>query len=375
MKNNKIFLYIILFSFFSGLLWGLISFLVLSSWTSENETINQKNASISNIHMSSLENTITSLAKEISPSVVSIVIKKDLPLLRENPFGFYRTSIWSIETEVWWGTGFFVDKNGTIVTNKHVVSDSNARYSVVLNNWKDYDAQVLALDSVNDLAIIKIDYESTPLEVISKESETNIGQFVVAIGNALSEFQNSVSFGVVSGKNRIIQAQWQKLSSLIQTDTAINPWNSWWPLIDMSGKVVGINTAIASGQGLGFSIELSQEKIAYMLESIEKYGEIKKPFIGVYYIPINSVVADELWSPYEYGIYVPTENDSVIEGSAAEKAGIKPWDIILEADGQIINQENSLDVVLQNKFPGEIIEFKILRNWEVKNLNLILGKQ
>ena len=324
--------------------------------------------------MQDLESTIIWLVQDVSPSVVSIVIKKDLPLFRDNPFGFFDWNVGSIKTEVWGGTGFFVDENGTIVTNKHVVQDNSATYSIILNNWEVYDAQVLALDSVNDLAIMKIVYDSKPLKIIAKNEPIQIGQFVIAIWNALSEFQNSVSFWVVSGKDRIIQAQWETLSSLIQTDTAINPGNSGWPLLNVQWEVIGINTAVASGQWIGFSIELSQEKIQYMLNSIAEYWEIKKPFIGIYYIPVNDSIASELLLKYNYWVYIPDETGSIINWSAAQKAWVERWDTVLSIDGERITFENNLDIILQNKFPWEVLELEVLRDDELKKLELILGK-
>jgi serine protease Do len=305
---------------------------------------------------------------------VSIVIKKDLPVFRNNPFGFFRDRVWSVETEIGWGTWFFVDTEWTIISNKHVVSDTNAKYSVVLNDWQSFDAEVLWLDPINDLAVLKINYESIPMKLRTKEEDIEIWQFVIAVWNALSEFQNSVSFWVVSGKNRVIQAGGSNLSSLIQTDTAINPGNSWWPLIDTQWKVIGINTAIAwSGQWIGFAIELSSEKIAYMLNSILEYWEIKKPFIGIYYIPINDSIASELWTPNSHWVYIPNEQGSIIRWSAADIAWLKQWDIILSIDGQKITEEYTLDILMQNKFPWEELELEVLSDWFEKITSLTLG--
>ena len=374
MKTSKIALFIVSLSFVSGILWGNFSSYIKDQ--SEQSLAIENSTNGENIlTMQTLENNITSLAQDISPSVVSIVIKKDLALFRENPFGFFRGNGQTIETEIGGWTWFFVDENGTIITNKHVVADPNASFSVILNNWEEFDALVLALDSVNDLAVIKIDYESVPIDVISKDDDVQIGQFVVAIWNALSEFQNSVSFGVVSGKDRIIQAGWSTLSSLIQTDTAINPGNSGGPLLNIQWEVIGINTAVASGQWLGFSIELTEEKIAYMLSSIEEYWEIKKPFIGIYYIPLNTNIASELWLDYSYWVYVPDEDRSIIEWSAASKAWVQRWDTVLSIDWEKITFENNLDIILQNKFPWEVLELEVLRdNGTISMLDLVLGK-
>ena len=366
----------ILLSLIAWLLWGIFVLLFWWSNTSQpSSSLTWKESWEYNqtISIQNLENTVTELAKDVSPSVVSIVIKKDLPTFQRNPFWFFREQVWTIETEVGWGTWFFVDTEGTIITNKHVVWDTRASYSVVLNNWESFDAEVLGLDPVNDLALIKIDYNSMPLKLSTKEDNLNIWQFVIAVWNALSEFQNSVSFWVVSWKDRIIEAGWETLSSLIQTDTAINPWNSWGPLIDMSWRVIGINTAIASGQWLGFSIAITSEKVAYMLESIEKQWEIQKPFIWIYYIPLNESISTELDINYDYGIYIPDDESSILADSAAARAGLQWWDAVLSLDWKDITSEFTLDILLQNKFPWETLELEILRDNEIQNIVLELG--
>ena len=146
---------------------------------------------------------------------------------------------------------------------------------MILNDGSEYPASVLALDPINDLAVIKIsakqDESFSPLALGTQAQSPNIGDFVIAVGNALAEFQNSVSLGIVSGKERSIEAQGENLTGLIQTDAAINPGNSGGPLLDLTGKVIGINTAIVSGSnGIGFAISLTQEKIDYMLKSIQE---------------------------------------------------------------------------------------------------------
>lgn len=206
---------------------------------------------------------------------------------------------------------------------------------MILNDGSEYPASVLALDPINDLAVIKIsakqDESFSPLALGTQAQSPHIGDFVIAVGNALAEFQNSVSLGIVSGKDRSIEAQGENLTGLIQTDAAINPGNSGGPLLDLTGKVIGINTAIVSGSnGIGFAISLTQEKIDYMLKSIQESGRIKRPFIGINYIPNSPGIAAELGLKSDKGIYIIDEKESVIAGSSAQKAGLEPGDIILE---------------------------------------------
>lgn len=308
---------------------------------------------------------------------MSIIIKKDLIVYRQDPYGFFRQPIGSIKQKVGGGTGFFVRKDGTIITNKHVVQDTEATYTIITNDHTEYDAKVIAIDPLTDLALLKIvtDFESTPLSFVSSEDDIKVWQFAIAIGNALAEFQNSVSLGVISGKERTLQNEQLSLSGLLQTDAAINPGNSGGPLVNIEGKVMGINTAISTeGQGLGFSIPLSAKRIGYILESIDIYGEIKRPFIGINYIPISEWVASELNLMSSHGAYILNQSDAIVPGSSAEIAGIKPGEIILEIDGQKIDLNHDLNSIIQNKIPEDIITLTIMNpGGETRKIELELG--
>ncbi|MDD3646746.1 MAG: trypsin-like peptidase domain-containing protein [Candidatus Gracilibacteria bacterium] len=247
---------VILFSLIGG---------YIGSYIGENNQGNNTTTSIESLD--SLEHDITNIVKDVSPSVISIVIKKDLVLYKTDPWGFFRTPVGSIERKVGGGSGFFISKNGIIITNKHVVSDRNASYVVITNTGEEFEPKLIYIDTDSDIALLKIDYNSTPLEIVNNQDEVNIGSFVVAIGNALAEFQNSVSLGIVSGKNRDLGEI--GLESLIQTDASINPGNSGGPLINTSGEVIGINTAIINNsQGIGFAIPIDEQKIKDLLNNI-----------------------------------------------------------------------------------------------------------
>jgi len=323
-----------------------------------------------------LQENITNIVENISPSVVSIVIKKDLVIYRSDPFGFFQQPVWSVERQVGWGTGFFITSDGILITNKHVVSDSSAVYTVITNDNTEYNAKVLALDPVNDIALMKVEWDEvfTPLPIAEDTDNTKLGQFALAIGNALSEFQNSISLGIISGKNRTIETKDGKLWGLLQTDAAINPGNSWWPLVNLDGEVIWINTAIADGsEGIGFSISLSEEKVSYMLESIQNEWRIKRPFIGIAYVPISSGIQQEFSLGADYGAYIINESGSIAKGSSAEAAGIEPGDIILEINGDKISISNDFNTLIQNKIPWETISLKIMKpSWEEKEVELEL---
>lgn len=337
------------------------------------ETI--KTEKITNI--SSLQSDITKLVKKVSPSVVSIIIKKDLTIYRQDPFWFFQTAIWTVKRKIWWWTWFFVTKDWKVITNKHVVSDTQAEYTVITNDWWEFDAKLIATDPINDLAILQVATTwkiYMPLELMSDKDELNIWEFAIAIWNALSEYQNSVSLWVISGKNRTIWDDTIKLSGLIQTDAAINPGNSWWPLINLEWKVIWMNTAIVSWtEWLWFSIPLTQNRIDYIVRSIEKYWTIKKPFIWINYIINSPWIQKELWLKVSYWAFIPKIKESIVSWSNAEKLWIEPWDLILEADWNEITLDNNLNMIIQTKIPWDTIKLKVLKvNWEEKEIELTL---
>jgi serine protease Do len=373
-NENLLIILILLFSFISWILGSIfISFLW---WNKILEK--EKTKTIIKNDLQSIENNITEIAKEVSPSVVNIIIKKDLVVYRNDPYGFFQQKIGSVRQKIGGGTGFFITKDGEILTNKHVVSDESAEYTVITNSWKEYDAKILALDPLTDLAVIKIQSEESfiPLEFIKDSHELTPWEFVIAIGNALAEFQNSISLWVISGLWRTIKAENETLAWLIQTDAAINPWNSGWPLVNLNKKVVGINTAILDGaEGIGFALELSQKKIDYIINSIEKYGKIKKPIIGINYILMTPELAKELGIQESYWAYILNQESSILSWSSAEKAWLQKEDIILEINDIKIDSQNTLESQIQNKIPWEKIQLTVKgKNGKIKNISITLSE-
>jgi len=386
MKIKILSILIILSSLISWVVWSYI-FLYYISPKLNNVVTNTITKEIikewKNVTITNLQSEITKLVNTVWPSVVNVIIKKDIDLYRRDPWGFFQEKIWSVEKQIWGWSGFFVSKDGIIMTNKHVVADTTAKYTIITNDWKEYDASVVAFDPLTDLAIIKIDNPTNKnfvtLNIIEDEKFINIWEFAIAIWNALGEFQNSVSLWVISWKNRSIVASWnfiwtEKLTWLLQTDAAINPGNSGWPLLNLNWEIIWINTAIAGNwQWLWFSIPLSKKRVDYILKSIKKYWSIKRPFIGISYLPINDSIAKELGLKSNYWAYIPKEAWSITTWSMADKAWIKPWDIILEIDGIKITYENTIVSIIQNKIPWDKIKLKILKeSWEEKDLILEL---
>jgi S1-C subfamily serine protease len=348
--------------------------------------------------LSDYEKTITETIEKVSPAVVSIVVSKDVPIFERyyiNPFDdfdlppefreFFRFEIPNYrpkgkeKRKIGAGSGFIISSDGLIATNKHVVKDSEAEYTVFLNDGRKFKGKVLSLHPSDDLALIKINANNLPSIKLGDSDKIKLGQTVIAIGNALGEFQNTVSVGVVSGLRRAIVASdergnVERLENLIQTDAAINPGNSGGPLINLRGEVIGINTAIVSGaQNIGFAIPINRLK--KMIQQITKEGKITIPFLGVRYLIITEEVKKQFNLPVDYGAYVYSEDDkkpAVIPNSPAEKAGIKKGDIIIEVDGKKIDNQFSLSQAITNKNVGDIVKIKILREGKEINLNVKL---
>lgn len=349
-------------------------------------------------------NTITSVkeqsaiidaVKKTSKAVVSIVISKDLPKIEKyfyNPFGESSPFQFEIpgykqegteEKTIGGGTGFIISANGLIVTNKHVVYDEEAKYTVVMEDGKQFEAKVLARDPANDIAIIKIEVENLPVVELGDSSNLELGQTVIAIGNALGEFSNSVSAGVVSGLKRAITASGQgigseQLTGIIQTDTAINSGNSGGPLLNIDGQVIGVNVAMAEGaQNIGFAIPINDVKRD--IESVQKDGKIVVPFLGVRYVIINQELVKKNNLSVDYGaliIHGDTVADlAVVPCSPADKAGLQENDIILEIDGQKINDENTLSNLILKQKIGDEVDFKILSKGVEKTIKIKLEER
>jgi serine protease Do len=326
------------------------------------------------------ESATTEVVKLAGPAVVSIVVTKDLSQAPQfNLFGFAQDG--PDIRQVGAGTGFFVNSNGTILTNKHVVSDANASYTVITNDGKSYDAKVLSRDPVSDLAIIKIEISNAPALQFADSSKIELGQHVVAIGNSLGQYQNTVTAGIVSGIGRSIiaggRASAEELEGVIQTDAAINPGNSGGPLLNLAGQVIGINTAVdTQGQSVGFAISANDAKVA--LASYEKNGKITRPYLGVRYMIISEAMAKEQDLPRSSGALLlrgrSVTDFAVLPGSPADRAGLLENDIILQIDGKDVNEKTTLSGLLKDYQPGDQINLKVFSKGEEKTVTVTLGE-
>lgn len=353
---------------------------------------NASTASVSNA-VAETDSNIVAAVKKANPAVVSIIITKNEPVVERyyqnipDPFGgsiqipqFRQNG--TQPQEVGGGSGFLVSADGLIATNDHVVSDPKAEYSVYTNDGKKHSAKVVARDASQDIALVKID--GTNYSYLNFDSSQNLeqGQTVIAIGNALGEFRNTVSVGVISGLSRTITAgdvtgESEQLDEVLQTDAAINPGNSGGPLLDTNGNVVGMNVAVAAGsQNIGFAILGDAVKTA--VDSVKAKGFISHPFLGIRYIPITDEVKTKNKLSVDYGILVSrgasAAEPAVIPNSPAAKAGIVENDIVLELDGVKLTSDQKFASLIRAKHAGDSVTLKILRNGQEKNVSLTLGE-
>lgn len=335
-----------------------------------------------------VEGTVVTAVKIARPAVVSIIISKQVPQYNvtykeENivdQFGNIVPNM-TLTTPVYTpngtkkqqlgsGSGFLISSDGMIVTNRHVVEQTDVDYTVLLNNGKEYVATVLARDSVLDVAIIKINATNLPYLQFADSDKLEVGESVIAIGNTLGEFKNTVSTGVVSGLSRSLSASggngYQEfLYKVIQTDAAINKGNSGGPLLNLKGEVVGINVAIAEGSSnVGFSLPINSVK--GVIDQVKKTGKISRPYVGVRYVNVTQDLKTKLNLSVDYGILVArgaTASDvAVIPGSPADKAGIVEGDIILSINSENINASNDFMSLIRDKKVGENIKMRVLSN-------------
>ncbi len=332
--------------------------------------------------------TVIDTVKKTNPAVVSIIITKEVPKYeayidpnqKNNPFGdFFPGFNFNIpqyrqngteKKEVGGGSGFFVSSDGLIVTNKHVASGDDVEYTVYTNDGKKYDAKVVARDQVYDIALLRVSGSGFTYLPLGDSDSLEVGQTVIAIGNALAEFKNSVSVGVISGLSRSITAgngtgATEFLDKVIQTDAAINPGNSGGPLLDLTGKVVGVNVAVAQGgENIGFALPINTVRSA--IDSVKSTGKIVRPYLGIRYVVINLEIKSKYNLTIDYGVFVKAGSRdadvAVLPGSPAEKAGILEGDIILEIDGVKLTEDTSLASVIRGKSIGDSVRLRIMRN-------------
>ncbi len=343
------------------------------------------NPSPSNVRVVTEESVVIDVTEKVSPSVVTVGISKiqtyTSPSFNfdpfSDPFGFFKqqfgqgqTQQKKIEEDI--GSGFIISSDGLIVTNKHVVADTEATYRVITNDDKQYQVEKIYRDPTNDLAILKITASGLKTVEMGDSGNLKVGQFVIAIGTALGEFRHTVTTGVVSGLGRGIDAgsplegAVERLDNVIQTDAAINPGNSGGPLLNSSGQVIGVNTAVSSqGQNIGFALPINIIKEA--IDNFNKTGQFNRPFLGVRYQILDMQTA------LKYEVPAGAFIQAVIPGSPAEKAGLQAQDIITKIDGKKISGDvNSVAAAISSHKVGDKVEVEYWRNNETKTVTVTL---
>lgn len=332
------------------------------------------------------DDPVVSAIKRVQDAVVSIAVTKELPeeitkqLPIVSPGGMPFPTLPNMpkdllpkehdRVQIGGGSGFIVSPDGLVLTNKHVVRDPDATYSVVLSNEKVVPAKIVSRDPVNDIAVLQISVEEDlPTTPLGDSKTLELGETLIAIGNALGTFKNTVSVGVVSGLARFLSAQdgigggIAHLRGLIQTDAAINPGNSGGPLVNTLGEAIGINVATVMGaENIGFAIPINAARRD--LEDIESFGRIRKPFFGVRYLVIDKDTKEQFGLPAAAGAYIAHEDvsqDAIIAESPAEKAGLQEKDIIIRFDNVPLSEKITLQDILENCRVGETVSIEFLR--------------
>lgn len=347
----------IFFAIFFSLSSLIASWLILNNRTSVDSFQNHKEI------ISSEGEVFNKIAGEVGKSVVSI------NSIQEDGRGAA-------------GTGVLINSNGLILTNKHVVEKVSESVTIVTHDSEEQQAKVVGKDSTNDIAFLQVDNipKNIPPARLADSASVKVGDKVLAIGNTLGEFQNTVTSGIVSGIGRPIEVgdengmSYESLFNLIQTDAAINPGNSGGPLVNINGEVIGINTAIVQeAQSLGFSIPIND--IKPLISQIEQTGNLgEKAYLGVRYLNLNASIAKNLNLTINAGAVVYTSSGNPIEpGSPAQQAGIQQLDVITAINQTPVDGSSSLSSVLAKFKPGEQVSLTVFRSGVSIKLNVTLG--
>lgn len=334
-----------------------------------NSDISKKQDSVQRQSVVEEESVTISVVEKVSPSVVSIAVENRQ--LLDPFFGFSIKG----QKESGIGTGFVVFKDGLILTNNHVVDSGGESYIAIIRDKdgseKKFPIKEIHKDPLNDLALVRIDASDLTAVELGDSDKLKVGQKVIAIGNALGEFQNTVTTGVVSALGRAISpvdplsGVAERLDDLIQTDAAINPGNSGGPLVNSAGQVIGVNTAVASAQNIGFAIKINIAK-----QLIEDFnlagGKISRPLLGIRYSYISKEVA--LLNEVVEGAYVR----EVVKDSGAARGGVKIGDIITSLDGEKITDENSITKIVRGKKVGDNVKVRVFRDGQTLDLSVTL---
>lgn len=384
--KNFAFIFFLMLSLALGFLGGRLGA------SSDKTTSSSGTATVKTpIVLSSEGQVISNIAKTVGQSVVSVNVTSQTATsdTLDNIFGFGGGTGGTSGVEQSAGTGIILTSSGLIITNRHVVPDGTTNVSVTLSDGTTYNnVQVVGRTSDTDsldIAFLKIPNTNGKTLVpaqIGDSSTVQVGDPVVAIGNALGQFQNTVTSGIISGYGRTVQASdttgtsSENLVDLFQTDAAINEGNSGGPLVNLSGQVIGINTAIAgNAENIGFAIPVNE--VTGLIKSVESSGKLEQPYLGVVYVPITSDIESEYNLNVSNGAYIPQASvigqSPIIAGSPAANAGLQPGDIITQINGKNIDQTHSLTSILDQESAGSSVGLTIIRGGKTISVNVTLG--
>ena len=373
----------------SGGTYALVSATAQAPTSSPSATTAQQptNQNTSSAGATGSQAPVVEIVKAVSPAVVTIVadgVSATNPITGQAGTGTAT------------GSGVIFDANGLVLTNHHVVAGDPQALTVHLKDGRSFPARIYGVDTLTDLAIVKVDASGLPTAPIGDSSSIQVGEQAIAIGSPLGTFTDSVTSGIVSALGRSIPVEdGSILSNLIQTDTAINPGNSGGPLLDPSGKVIGVNTAAASqAQGIGFAIPID---IAKPLLAQASAGQpLARPYLGIRFETIDPTVQSEKGLPVDHGAWIPSASgtapgngqggedpfglgrqlpveSSILAGGPADQAGLQPGDIITAVDGRALDATHPLDMVMSQYGPGTSVRLDILRNGQTMQVTVVLG--
>ena len=338
-------------------------------WNSQQVTPRATVERDGNALTSSEENTVASVAEKVNKSVVSIVTTT------------VDMTYFGASEQEGAGTGIIVGRDGYVMTNKHVVEGARTVTIIQADGTKHEDVKVLGTDPLNDVAFLKIDnVRDLPAVELGDSTTVRVGQSVIAIGNSLGQYQNTVTKGIISGTGRPIRASTgassasvETLTDLLQTDAAINPGNSGGPLLNTSGQVIGINTAVAAdAEGIGFSIPINATK--GILKRVLAGESVERAYLGVQSIPLTPIIAEEYKLSVKRGAYVVASGSgsAIVPNSPADKAGLKDRDIITKINGVDVGSKGSVSTLIGEYAVGDTVEITVMRGDRTHTLKATL---
>lgn len=325
--------------------------------------------------------SLSPIIEKVTPSVVTVMVegskkvesRDNFQFFFENPFGFNpfgNDNRQSNEKKFKaLGSGVIIDsQNGYIVTNNHVV-DGAKKITIETNDGRQYEAKKIGSDPQTDFALLQVKGEKLVALSFADSDDLKVGDFAIAIGNPFGLGQ-TVTYGIISALGRSVDESHQQFENYIQTDAAINQGNSGGSLVDLNGQLIGINTAIIApgGGNVGIGFAIPSNMIKSLSEQIIKYGEVRRGFLGITGGELTHDLAEKFGSSRNTGAFV----SQVMEKSAAEKAGIKPGDIIVSIDGKEINSFNELRAKIATKGAGKSVKLGMIRDGKEISLDVVL---